>query len=473
MEFVNTPCYNEKNEGGGNMLAKRKVDATQGPLMSLIFTFAIPLILTTLVQDLFNIADKAVLGNMAGSVAVAAIGATGSITGLIINGAVGLATGTTIVLARYVGQKNDEKIRSTIDTSLISSILLGIIVAALGVIFAPAFLRATDCPEECFSGALLYMRIYIAGAPFTLFYNYGAAILRTLGDTQRPLFYIIVSGIVNVVLNVILCLILPEKVAAVAIATITSKIISSVLVARRLMRFEDSARVVVKNMRFQWSAFTQIFRFGVPVSISNMVLPLANLQIVSAVNSYGVDAIAGNSAAGSVHTVVTAFSTGFGAATATFMGQNIGARNVDRVKKSFRYSFWINVLITGSLGLVMCLTGEFWLKLILGADEVAAINYGMIRMWLVTLFMFVHAANKCFTSGLQAFGYPFLTSVTNVVFTLGFRVLWMQVIYPHHPTFDMVMLCFSVAWIINMLFYGGFFLAIYRRYVKKGICKKI
>ena len=455
------------------MLLKKKVNATEGPLLSLIFTFAIPLVLTTLMQDLFNIADKAVLGNMAGTIAVAAIGATGSITTLIINGAVGLGTGTSIVLARYIGQKDNEKIRSTIDTALISSIIVGAILAVLGVIFAPWFLKLTNCPDDCYNGALLYIRIYISGAPFTLLYNYSAAILRTLGDTRRPLAYITVAGIVNVCLNVILCLILTEKVAAVAIATIASKIVSSVLACKRLMNLEDEARVVVKNMKFNMSSFGSIVRFGIPVSVSNMIFPLANLQILTAVNSYGHDAIAGSSAATSINSIVNAFVAGFGMATTNFMGQNIGAKKPERVKQSFWYSAAVNVLISGTIGAVVYLSGRLWLRLILGADSDTAIEYGLIRMGCVTLFMFVNAINRSFNSALQAFGYPVLTSATNIVFTLGFRVIWMQVIYPMNRTFEMVMLCFTVSWILNMIFYGACFAVIYYRYVKKGICKKI
>lgn len=455
------------------MVSKKNIDATQGNLIKLMFSFAIPLILTTLSQDLFNITDKAVLGNMAGSTAVASVGATTTITSLIINGAVGLSTGASIVLARFVGQKNQEEIRATIDTSLLTGFFIGVLVAVFGNLLAPTFLTATNCPSECYDGALLYLRIYISGAPFTLFYNYSAAVLRTLGDTRRPLFYIIVSGFVNVCLNVILCLILPQKVAAVAIATIVSKIISSLLIAKRFLSLEDDTRVVLKNIRFSKDTFGKIFRIGVPVSLSNIIIPLANLQIVSAVNSFGVNAVAGNSAALSINTIANAFAAGFSVTTTTFMGQNIGAKNVSRVKRSFWYGLCVNVLITGSLSALMYLTGEFWLRLILGKGEDAAVEYGMIRMLYVLLFMFLLSANKTLTSALQAFGYPFLTSATNIFFTLGFRIVWMQVLYPKYPTFDMIMLCFTVSWATNLIFYLSCFSVIYWRYVKKGICKKI
>ena len=184
----------------------KKVDATKGSMVKAIFTFAIPMILAAIAQDLFTVADKAVLGQMAGNSDLAAVGATGAITSLIINGAVGLSSGTTIVLARFWGQKDEEKIRSTIDTALITGVGLGVIVAIAGFFLAPIFLTATKCPSECFDGALIYIRIYLSAAPITLFYNYGSSVLRTMGDTQRPLIYILLGGVVNVILNVILCL---------------------------------------------------------------------------------------------------------------------------------------------------------------------------------------------------------------------------------------------------------------------------
>lgn len=451
----------------------KKVDATKGPLTKLIFIYTLPLILTTIIQDLFTIADKAVLGNMAGSTAVAAIGATGTVTTLILNGAVGLSSGASIVLARFVGQKNDEKIRETIDTSIVMSLAFGLVVAVAGFFLAPVFLTATRCPAECYSGALIYMRIYLAGAPATLLYNYGSAIMRTLGDTQRPMIYITVAGIVNVVLNIVLCFVLKEKVAAVAIATVASKVIGATLIVIRLCRLNDSAKVILSRIRFNLSAFTRILRFGIPTAISRIVLPLGNLQITTAINSFGVNAVAGQAASASINTIVNAFSTGFGEATTVFMGQNIGAKDVGRVRKSFWSFLGFNVLITGTLGLLVCLTGRFWIGIIVGASEKVAIDYGMNRMMHVTLFMFVNAINSVLNHALQAFGYPMFTSITNIAFNLGFRVLWMQFVYPLRPIFDTVNLCFTVSWILNMTFYAIFTVFVYRRYVKKGICKKI
>lgn len=451
----------------------KKVDATSGSLVKLIFIYTVPLIVSSILQNLFHISDKAVLGNMAGNAAVASIAATGTVTELIISTAIGLATGTSIVLARAVGQRNQAKIRETIDTSLVTSVGLGLVLAVIGFLLSPALLTVTKCPKECYDGALLYMRIYLAAAPATLLYNYGSAILRALGDTQRPLIYIMISGVVNVVLNVVLCLILPQKVAAVAIATVSSNVLSAFLILRRLCRLEDSARVSLSHICFRRKALARILRFGIPSSITCLVHPIGNLQVMTEVNTYGAEILSGFSASGSVDTVPRSFANGFGSATTVFMGQNLGANNSSRVKRSFWYILLINLLITGSLGLFLYLTGEFWIGLIIGRASTVAIEHGVIRSFYVTLFMFVYAINAVLSHALLAFGYSMLTSISNIAFNLVFRVLWMQLIYPQNPVFSTIPLCFTYSWIFNMIFYAIFFLFVYVRYVKKGIYKKV
>lgn len=456
----------------GDIMAK-KIDATSGNLVNQIFVYTIPLILTTIMQNLFNITDKAIVGQMAGSIAVASIGATGTVTTLILNGVIGLSTGTSIILARFVGQKNKEKIHQTIDTAICASIILGFVVAIAGFFFSPIVLRAIDCPEDCFDGAVTYLRIYLGAAPAFLCYNYANAILRSLGDTKRPLYYITVAGVVNVVLNVILCLILEDKVMAVAVATVVAKLVSTTLILGNLCHIEGSVKLDLFRMKFHFPTFTQILRFGIPTSISNLILPLANLQIASGINSYGVEAVAGNSAAASIHNIAGAFSGGFGMATNTFIGQNLGAKNKERVIKSFWTLLWLNVAISGSIGFLLCLTGRFSLGLIVGADATEAINYGMSRLLHVTLITFINAVNVVISHSFQAFGYPVFSSISNIFFTLVLRVIWMQFIYPLNPTFDNIMLCFTVSWSLNMVLYIIFFAFIFTRYVKKDICKRI
>lgn len=451
----------------------KRIEGTQGNLTKQIFRYTIPLILATILQNFFNVADQAVLGNMAGTTAVASVAATGTISLLIINGAVGLSTGTAIVLARFVGARNEKNIRATVDTSLITAAILGLIVAVAGFFLAPVFLNATGCPRECYEGAMLYMRITLAAAPATLLYNYGSAILRNLGDTQRPLIYVTIAGVVNVVLNIILCLILSQKVVAVAVATVVSNLVSCALVLRRLFCIDDAAKVTFSRMRFDFEAFKRIFRFGIPASISSLVFPLGNLQITAGINSFGAQAVAGHSAAISMENFVHAFVTGFGSSAMTFIGQNIGAQKVERVKKTLWLCLLYSTLIAGSLGVLAYLTGEFLLGIIVGKSAVTAIEYGMLRLFHVMLFEFLYAISGVLTGALKAFGYPMLTSITNIFFNLGFRVFWMTVIYPTNPKFSTIMLCYTVSWVLNLVFYIIFTTVVYRKYVKTGICKKI
>lgn len=450
----------------------RRVDTTQGSLVKPILSFTLPLILTTLMQHLFTITDKAVLGNIASSTAVASVGVTATITGLTINGFSGLSAGTGIVLARFVGEKDREKIKSTIETALVSCLAFGVLIAIFGVSLAPTLLRLINCPEECFEGAVIYLRIYIAAAPAIMLYNFGSSIIRTLGDTKRPLHYITLSGIINVVLNLILCFVLPQKVAAVAIATIVAKIISALLITRRIFQMDDIVDISLKNVRFHFDAFKLIFRFGIPISISNLLLPLANLQISPAINSFGVDAVAGNSTASSLQTVISSISGGFGTATATFMGQNIGAKQPERVKKSFWYCLAFSAGICAAVGTFLHLTGEFWIGLIIGDPSQATLDYGMARMFFLVQFTFIDATKAVLGRALHAYGYPTFGSISAILFTLGFRVLWMWFIYPLNPTFNMIMLCFPISWSLNLLFFTVAVFIIGRRY-QRGIYRKI
>ena len=226
-------------------------------------------------------------------------------------------------------------------------------------------------------------------------------------------------------------------------------------------------------MRFDFPAFVRIFRFGVPASISSLVHPMGNLQITSAINSYGAQAIAGHSAAVSVENFVHAFVTGFGSASMTFIGQNIGAKKVDRVRKSLWLCLGYSTMIAGSLGFLTYLTGDFWIGIIVGRGASEAIAYGMVRLFYVIQFVFLYAISSVLTGALKAFGYPMLTSLTNIFFNLGFRVFWMSVVYPKSSQFNTIMFCFTVSWTLNLIFYAIFAMAVYVRYVKTGKCRKI
>ena len=450
-------------------LSKKNVDATKGDLLPLIFAYTIPLIISTLIQSFFHAVDIAVLGNMADNNAVASVGATSAITSLVVHTFVGLSAGTKIILARFIGMRDVVWTRKTVNTSLLTALWTGVIVAGVGYFFAPYFLQVTNCPAECFDGALVYIRIYLLGAPAILLYNYGSAILTAAGDTQRPLYYIIAGGLLNVVLNIILCLILPEKVMAVAIATIASQALGAILVIRRLCIMEGVCHLELRQMSFSLSALGKILRYGAPVALTHMLYPLSNLQIQSAINSFGPAAIAGSSAEGTLESIPSAFGSSFSSTTAVFMGQNIGADKPERVRKSFWLCTLIGTGISLVIGLFIYFTGEFWLSLLVDGD---AISYGMIRMFYLMLFYFIAIAKGCVSHAIQVYGYPLADTIVSVAGVLLFRAVWMELVYPHYETFDNLMFCFLISWTVTLLVNMIILTFVSSRY-KRGIYKRI
>ena len=455
-----------------NFLKAKSIDATEGNLLPKIIQYAIPLILSTLVQQLFNAIDIVVLGNMANDVAVASVSATSSVTSLLVTSFVGLATGSRVLLARQIGARENDKIRKTTDTSLLMSLILGVIIAVVGFLAAPWFLEITNCPENCFEGALLYIRIYVSAAPMILLYNFGSSVVTASGDTQRPLYYIMIGGVANIVLNIILCLILPQKVVAVAVATVASQVICAFLISNRILKMEGPCRVSEHKMRFCFNAFVNILRYGLPQMLVHALFPLSNLQIASAINSFDYLATAGNGAASTIENVISATSGPIAVTAATFIGQNIGARKPDRVNRSFWQCMIFSVLLGGVVSTSVFFTGSFWLGLIVGRGNDVAITFGLVRMSCTTLFYFIACINNVFGSTLQAYGYSSVSAINSIFSVFVFRIIWMQGIYPgcaDMPTyrrFFMVTVCFIVSWAIRLVVNIVAYAIVKRRYLR-------
>jgi putative MATE family efflux protein len=441
----------------------KKIDATKGPILRLIIFYCIPLIIGTLVQTLFNAVDVAILGNMADSTSVASVGATTAIFYLLVNGFMGIASGLQILLARYIGARDTKRILDSVGTSIICSVIFGVIIAVLGLFLTPVFLNLTNCPDDCYDGAVIYLRIYLASAPAILLYNFGSSVIKANGDTQRPLYYMIFGGALNLVLNIILCIILPQKVVAVAVATAVSQIVSAVLTVKRVFKIYD---LNLKKLPFSFSSLASMMRFGIPLAITNTLYPLANLQIQSAINSFGSAAVAGSSAATNIEGIASAFTSSFANATSVFMSQNIGANMPDRVKKSFFHNLWLAISMGLLLGGVLYLTGEFWLSMLLGQDSAEAVKFGMVRMFFVTLVYFIAAANGVLSNAIQSFGYPLVSSICSIFCVLIFRIIWMNTVYPAFPNFHCLNACFTVSWILLLLCNIAFSAVFFKRYLK-------
>lgn len=445
----------------------KKIDVVSDNMIKAIFRYTIPLILGTLIQNCFNAIDLMVLGNMADSNAVASVGATSMIVSLIVHTFVGISAGCKIILSHMFGAGKHDRIKKTMDTAILTALGIGVAIAVLAIPLIPSILSLTNCPAECFEGAVIYTRIYIGAAPAILLYNFGSAILTSTGDSKRPLYYIIISGGVNVVLNILLCLILPQKVVAVALATGISQLVGGALVMRRLCRMEGTVKIQIKKMRFEINAFGQIMKQGLPLALNTALYPFANLQIQSAINVFGISAIAGNSACGTIEGVPGAFSGSFGSTAVVFVGQNLGAKKRERARQAFRYCLICNCLLGLLLGVGIYLTGEFWLTLFL-PDDPQGILYGMIRMFYVVLFYPVACANSVLSATIQSHGYAIYTSVCSIISVCVFRLIWMWFVYPAFQTFDMLMACFTVSWLLLLMLYIiGYFI-----FVRKGFEKQ-
>lgn len=453
------------------LLARKRIDATSGPLIRQIITYCFPLIITTLVQTLFHAVDLAVLGNMADSTAVASVGATSTTYHLLVNLFIGVSSGAKILLSRFLGEKDPEKAKKTADTAILLALSAGVGIAILGWIFSPLFLQLLNCPAECFDGAVLYLRIYLTAAPAILLYNYCSAILNACGNTQSPLIFMLLGGVLNLVLNVLLCLILPNKVLAVALATISAQILGAFLTFCRLCSGKESLQVDPKKLRWSGQAMKKILLQGLPIGLYNILFPLGSLQISAALNTFGPSAIAGNSASVTLESVANAFHAGIGSTCGVFMGQNLGAQKHDRVKKSLLHCFWLANLCILLLGNGFFLTGRFWLSLLLPGDTVAW-EFALIRMRYILCLGFINATNNLLTHMLQAFGYSALTSANSVLCVLGFRVVWMTWIYPLNPTFPMLIYCFFVSWLLMLVTNILFSSIVFTRY-RRGKYKRL
>lgn len=439
-----------------------------GNLFKGIILYAIPLFLSALIQTLFTAADTAVVGNFADGLAVASIGAGNPVISLLINGFVAFGSGASIIISREIGAQDKDAVKKSVDTAMIFALFLGIVLTGFGLVLAVPVLSVMDCPEECFDSAVLYMKLYMLGTPAMMVYNFAAGIIRAEGDSTRPLIYIIISGIINVVTNILLCLMLPNKVAAVAIATVLSQVVSAVLSVTRLATKKDGiCRLSFRNLRFHGKSLVEIVRYGIPLAAATVVYPLANMQIQPAINSYGAANLAGCTAATNLDGLSNCLHSAFGATCVTFVSQNFGACNRKRVEKSILICTACSFVSGLVLGLV---TTYGFAEELLGLflpGEVESIQYGFKRMQYVNAFMWISAINGCVSGSLQAFGYPTFSTLNGVISVLGFRILWMNVFYVKNPTIDMLYVCYTISWSISLLVNVILFFFVFKKYRRR------
>ena len=453
----------------------KSLNITEGPILKSIIVYALPVIIGTLVQVLFNAADLIVLGNMAkGTPAVASVGATSTTVSLLVTSFVGLSAGVSVILARCLGAKDEARAKKVVNTAMITSVAVGILLAILFILVSKSFLEITNCPEECFDGAVVYLNIYALGIPAIMIYNFGASIIRTSGDTNSPLIYLIIAGATNLVLNIILCFILKEKVAAVAIATTASQVVSAVLVMIHLFRLDGPCKFSLKGLSFSPRDCLQIFAIGLPIAFSNSLFSISNMQIQREVNLYGAAATEGAAVATSIESVISSLTGGFNAAVVPFVGQNIGANKPDRVKKSILTSALLAFFSGLVIGVILYLLSDFILMAYIPSNPAAA-EIAKIKLFYVMLPFCITGLYGAIGSAMQAFGYSLVQTLNSIAAVLVFRLAWVWWIYPKinvPRNISNLYVSYPISWTLCLIAHSIAFFFIYRGY-KKGKVKKI
>ncbi len=446
-------------------MKKHSESMLQGPVLWGVIRYTVPIILTSVLQLLFNAADLVVVGRFCGSISVAAVGATGSITNLIVNLFIGLSVGAGVTVAHAMGSREDEAVHRAVHTALPVALISGVVLTGVGVVFAGTFLRLMGTPETVLPLSRVYMQIYFGGITFNMVYNFCASILRAVGDTKSPLIFLTFAGVMNVVLNVIFVTMLHMNVAGVALATTISQGISAILVVIALMRRTDSSKLYLKKMRFYRMELTKMVRIGLPAGIQGSMFSISNVMIQSSVNSFGNVVMSGNTAAGNIEGFVYTAMNAFHQTAVNYTGQNVGARQYDRVKRILWTSL-ASVGVTGlGLGLLMYALGPQLLRIYI-TDAPEAIGYGLIRMKYICAVYFLCGLMDVTTGSLRGLGVSLAPMIISVLGVCGIRLLWIYTVFAVYHTPDCLYLSYAVSWIATFLAQFVAFWWAYRKHTK-------
>ena len=442
-----------------------EIDMCNGPLFGKILIFAVPLMLSGMLQLFFNAADIIVVGQFVGHTALAAVGSTGSLINLLVNVFVGLSVGTNVLVARYYGARDAKHLHETVHTSVLTSVLSGTALIVIGLILAEPLLTLMGTPDDVLDQAALYMRIYFVGMPASMLYNFGAAILRAVGDTKRPLYFLFISGIVNVILNLVLVLVFHLGVAGVAIATVTSQVISAVLVALCLIKTDAPYRLELKKLRIHKSKLLEIIKIGLPAGMQGAVFSISNVLIQSSINSFGSTVMAGSTAASNIENFVYTAMNALYQTALSFTGQNVGGGKYKRIGKIMR----ICVLDVTAIGILLgggaYLCGSTLLSIYTSDPQV--IQYGLERMMFVCLPYFLCGIMDTLVGSLRGMGYSIMPMLVSLPGACALRIVWIMTIFQMNPTLSTLFLSYPVSWFVTALAHFICYLIVHHRFMKK------
>lgn len=425
----------------------KEMDMLNGGLAGKLILFSMPLAFSSILQQLFNSADVAVVGRFAGDNALAAVGSCVALVGIFVNLIVGLSVGPNAALANLIGQNNRKEINPMVHTILTFGAILGIMLMCAGWLVARGVLELSGTPESVIEEALVYMRIYFVSIPFMVVYNFGSAILRSFGDTRRPMYYLIVSGVVNVILNLILVICFKLGVSGVAIATVISNIISAVLVITYLYRRQDEFAFRFDRMRIDKKYLKRVLGIGIPAGIQGAIFSVSNVFIQSGINSFGEAAIAGSSLALNFEYFTYDIANAFAQAAVTFTSQNYGAGNIKRCKKIFWMCMLFGIGFTEVLSVIFIIWDEFFVGIYTTSAAVAA--YGIIRMHHVCSLEGLTATYEVESAALRGMGKSLEPAIFTILGTVVFRLIWLGTVFKLAPTYEMLMNVYVASWVFT------------------------
>lgn len=438
-----------------------------GPLFMKILLFALPLAASSVLQQLFNSVDVAVVGRFASSEALAAVGSNAPVINLLINLFVGISMGANAVISNHIGQNDREKIRSAVSTSAVVALLSGVFLMVLGTAVAGPVHRMMGTPVEVTRMAVSYLRIYFLGMPFIMIFNFGSAILRSLGDTRRPLYILIWAGIINTVLNLLFVIVFHMGVEGVAIATGISNLFSAVMVVQILLREQDPYKLHLDDMHIQKDELSHMLEIGVPAGLQGVVFSISNVIIQASINSYGFNAVAGSAAALNFEQYCYYVIAAFNGAAISFVGQNYGAGNMDRVKRIFLICMGLGTLSCALLNWVFAGWSDFFLGLFTDSQTVK--DFGTIRMRTALMFQGLACLYEIPGSALRGMGRSMLPTLLTVFGTCVLRIAWVYTVCPVWEGFHALMFVYPVSWIITGIMVMTAYLITFRRIQLKSL----
>lgn len=423
------------------------MDMLHGSLWNKILLFALPLAASSILQQLFNSVDTAVVGRFASSQALAAVGSNSSLISLMINLFLGVSLGSNVVIAHYIGQGSEKNIKAAVHTAILVAVLCGFFVLLFGQVIARPVLLLMGTPEDVIDLAVLYLRIYLLGMPCIMLYDFGASILRSMGDSKRPLYALIAAGIINTILNLILVIGFGMGVSGVAIATVISNMVSSGIVLYILLHEKEPIRVALKQLSIVPKELKKILVIGIPAGLQGMMFSIANVCIQSAINSFGSNAIAGSAAALNFEFFAYFIVNAFAQTTVTFTSQNYGAGEVDRCKKIFRLNMGFSLVFCGTLSAVFVLGRGFFLRLYT-TDE-AVLVFAAQRLLIATTLELLTSTYEISAGAMRGLGHSLLPAIITCVGSCLLRLVWIATACRMVHDFRLLMIIYPISWVIT------------------------